>query len=157
MSSKRIKIQGDLSSAQGASSAPNSDAVQPAESVAELATGERAPTNATAGDAPQLASLSVTKTLTVCARAICYPCAKGKEIQKNIKCAKCGTKRRTVLMVASPEFWPETRTHSTCARCMGKYSNGVYMLARSTEKWANLPVCCECYGADTPERHLGKA
>ena len=54
MSSKRIKIQGDLSSAQGASSAPNRDAVQPAESVAELATGERAPTNATAGDAPQL-------------------------------------------------------------------------------------------------------
>ena len=91
--------------------------------------------------------------------AVCYPCALGQEIHKHVKCACCGIKRATVLMVGSPELWPAVRIHSVCARCKCEYSSeddGVYILGRSASKWGNLPVCCDCYGVPTPSRHLHK-
>ena len=94
MQNKRLKTQAEPSSEANALPAPDSDAIQHAGSVAASPPAPSASGNAVSSDASQLAaSVTVTKTLSVLESAICYPCALGREIQKNIKCAKCDTKR----------------------------------------------------------------
>ena len=111
------------------------------------------------GNAPQLAlrKITVTKSAGVQELLVCHKCALGEEIKKNVQCARCGVKANTLLMVASPELWPDTRAGSFCARCKHHFAegvSGVYTLARSAETWGNVPICCSCYGIESPIRHL---
>ena len=101
----------------------------------------------------------VTRTVAVHQMSLCYPCAVGKEIKKHVLCAECGQKRNTLLEVASPELWPEKRTSDFCDRCASHFeegSNGVYVFSRSVKEWGNKPICCACYGVESPDRHVRK-
>ena len=89
--------------------------------------------------------------------SVCYPCALGREIHKHILCSSCGNKRETVLMVACPETWPDWRAATCCYRCkcqVGAGETGIYTISRSALSYGNSPVCCQCYGVDTPTRQI---
>ena len=116
-------------------------------------------------DATQLAAAAaaglpaVAKTVNIREASVCYPCGLGSEIQKYRRCVRCDNKRATVLMLASPELWPSTRTATLCYKCNCNFDgagSGVYVITQSALPWGNCPVCCECYGVDTPARHLQK-
>ena len=89
--------------------------------------------------------------------SVCYPCALGLEIHKNLVCCNCGKKRGTVLMVACPETWPATREASSCSRCNCENNaggGGIYTVSRSAQTWGNFPVCCDCYGVFSPPNNF---
>ena len=83
--------------------------------------------------------------------SICYLCALGNEIQKPAQCSSCGSKRVTVLMVASPETWPAVRFATSCYRCKRQVNAnaiGCYTVTRSALHYGNSPICFRCYGVD---------
>ena len=89
--------------------------------------------------------------------SVCYRCAlTGHEIRKNTQCGSCGKRKRSVLMVASPETWPSTREATKCYRCQCFNASGVtgiYTITRSALEHGNTPICCNCYGVELPNRH----
>ena len=83
--------------------------------------------------------------------SICYPCGRRfNHILKNVQCAMCKNKQRTLFLVTSPEFWRPQRQASSCCRCQCEGKEGFYWLTQSEHSPFNRPVCCQCYSVESP-------